>query len=33
MDNVVFGLRQEGKISTEVALANISNRVLKAKLS
>ena len=33
MDNVVFGLCQDGKISSEVALANISNRVLKAKIS
>ena len=33
MDNVVFGLCQEGKISSEVALANISNRVLKAKIT
>jgi twitching motility protein PilT len=33
MDNVIFGLRQERKISTEVALANIANRVLKAKIT
>jgi twitching motility protein PilT len=33
MDNVVFGLAQERKISTDVALANIANRVLKSKLS
>jgi twitching motility protein PilT len=33
MDNVVFGLYQEGRISSAVALANISNRVLKAKIS
>lgn len=33
LDNVVFGLWQERKISAEVALANISNRVLKAKIS
>jgi twitching motility protein PilT len=33
MDNVVFGLRKDGKISSEVALANISNRVLKAKIT
>jgi twitching motility protein PilT len=33
MDNVVFGLYQEGKIRSEVALANISNRVLKAKIT
>lgn len=33
MDNVVFKLWQDGKISPDVALANISNRVLKAKIS
>jgi twitching motility protein PilT len=33
MDNVVFGLQQERKISAEVALANIANRVLKAKIN
>ncbi len=33
MDNVVFGLWQERRISPEVALANITNRVLKAKIS
>ncbi len=33
MDNVVFGLCQERKISAETARANITNRVLKAKLS
>ncbi len=33
MDNVVYGLWQEKKISAEVANANISNRVLKAKIS
>jgi twitching motility protein PilT len=33
MDNTVFGLWQERKISAEVALANITNRVLKAKIS
>lgn len=33
MDNVVFNLWQENKITPEVALANISNRVLKAKIS
>ena len=33
MDNVVFGLWQERKISAEVALANITNRVLKAKIT
>jgi twitching motility protein PilT len=33
MDNVVFGLANERKISGEVARANITNRVLKAKLT
>jgi twitching motility protein PilT len=33
MDNVVFGLWKERRISAETALANISNRVLKAKIS
>jgi twitching motility protein PilT len=33
MDNVVFGLAQERKISAEVARANIANRVLRAKLT
>ena len=33
MDNVVFGLWQEKKISTDVAQMNITNRVLKAKIS
>ncbi len=33
MDNVVFNLHHERKISTEVALANIANRVLKAKIT
>ncbi len=33
MDNVVFGLWQERKISAETALINITNRVLKAKIS
>jgi len=33
MDNVVFGLAQERKISPEVARANIANRVLKARLN
>jgi twitching motility protein PilT len=32
MDNVVFGLWQERKISTETALTNITNRVLRAKI-
>ncbi|MDO8540795.1 MAG: PilT/PilU family type 4a pilus ATPase [Opitutaceae bacterium] len=33
MDNVVFGLWQERKVSAEVARANITNRVLKAKIT
>lgn len=33
MDNVVFGLWQERKISRETALANISNRVLRVKIT
>lgn len=33
MDNVVYGLWQERKIPADVALANITNRVLKAKIS
>jgi hypothetical protein len=33
MDNVVFGLWQEHRISADVALANITNRVLKSKVS
>ena len=33
MDNVVFGLWKDRKISAEVALANINNRVLKAKIT
>jgi len=33
MDNVVFSLWQERQISAETALANISNRVLRAKIS
>lgn len=33
MDNVVFGLWKEGKIGPETAQANITNRVLKAKIS
>ena len=33
MDSVVFGLWQERKISAETALANIGNRVLRAKIS
>jgi twitching motility protein PilT len=33
MDSVVYGLWQEKKISAETALLNISNRVLRAKIS
>ena len=33
MDNVVFSLWSEKKITSEMALANISNRVLRAKIS
>jgi twitching motility protein PilT len=33
MDNVVFGLWKEGKISAETAQANITNRVLKVKIT
>jgi twitching motility protein PilT len=33
MDNVVFGLWQQGRISAETANANIQNRVLRAKIS
>lgn len=33
MDNVVFALWKEQKISPETALANITNRVLRAKIS
>ncbi len=33
MDNVIFALSQEGKITRETALANITNRALRAKLS
>ncbi|MSU50627.1 MAG: PilT/PilU family type 4a pilus ATPase [Opitutus sp.] len=33
MDNVVFGLCAERKISAETARANITNRVLKAKIT
>jgi twitching motility protein PilT len=32
MDNVIFGLFQEGKVSRETALENITNRVLRAKI-
>lgn len=33
MDNVVFGLYNEDKITSETALANIGNRVLRAKIT
>ncbi len=33
MDNVVFALWQERKITGETALTNISNRVLRAKIA
>ncbi len=33
MDNVVYGLWQEKKITVETAHMNISNRVLKAKIN
>lgn len=33
MDNVIFGLWKERRVSAETALANITNRVLKAKIS
>jgi hypothetical protein len=33
MDNVCFGLWQGGKISKETALANISNRALRVKIT
>jgi twitching motility protein PilT len=32
MDNVVFGLWREGKVSKETALSNISNRALRVKI-
>jgi twitching motility protein PilT len=32
MDNVIFGLFQEGKVSKETALENVTNRVLRAKI-
>ncbi len=32
MDNVIFGLWQEGKLSKETALENISNRALRVKI-
>jgi twitching motility protein PilT len=33
MDNVIFALCKEGKVSKETALENITNRVLRAKLA
>ena len=33
MDNVIFGMFQEGKVSKETALASISNRVLRVKIN
>jgi twitching motility protein PilT len=33
MDNVIFALNQDKKISKETALANITNRVLRAKIT
>jgi twitching motility protein PilT len=33
MDNVVFGLYQEGKLSKETALENCSNRALRVKIT
>ena len=33
MDNVVFQLYREGRIAAGTALANINNRVLKAKIT
>jgi twitching motility protein PilT len=33
MDNVVFGLWESGQISAPIALVNIANRVLRAKIS
>jgi twitching motility protein PilT len=33
MDNVVFALHQERKISAETALANINSRILRSKIS
>jgi twitching motility protein PilT len=33
MDNVVFGLQQERKISADTARANIGNRVLRARIA
>jgi twitching motility protein PilT len=33
MDAVVFGLWEDGKISKETALANVSNRVIRARIT
>ena len=33
MDNVVFGLWQENKISADTARAQITNRVLRARIT
>jgi twitching motility protein PilT len=33
MDNVIFGLWQDNKVSKETALSNITNRVLRAKIT
>jgi hypothetical protein len=33
MDNVIFTLWQEQKVSSETALASITNRVLRAKIT
>ena len=33
MDNVVFGLYNDRQVSAETALANINNRVLRAKIT
>jgi twitching motility protein PilT len=33
MDNVIFGLWKDKKITAETAQMNITNRVLKAKIS
>jgi twitching motility protein PilT len=33
MDNVIFSLWQERKVSAELALASISNRVLRARIT
>jgi twitching motility protein PilT len=33
MDNVIFGLWKDGKVSKETALASISNRVLRARIT